>query len=412
MNRIFSTTATVVMASALVACGGDDSSSDNSVQQNYHDVKATLQGTVFNAITGARITDQSLDVYLVQGTSYREASVRTGDKLFAGDYAISSIPTTTGNNITYRVAAMADGYQDFESAVSFTLNTTTLQDKQANFLANIYLYPQGTYANDITVNVTYNDEPVSGATVLLNPRTGSNQLTTDTSNTSLFVAQSGYQGAFEATTDASGVATFAAENLVLGGQYNIDVMPTTHEGIQLQVSRGTATYFTVGADTTLRNVAMSQAVPGNDNGLYVTSISNADADNITASGALTVVFSRAVSLVDETAIGADLIGDTVNAVLDATDLPNSSVNASLSADGLTLTLTPVFTTDPVTFDGTNSATADDDLSVRYENVVVRLADSDDSAVIYTLFGVNGAAGALVDTSGAAPSASVQTTIDF
>lgn len=411
MNRFVSTTATIALASALVACGGDDTS-DNSVKQNYHDVKATLQGTVFDALTGARITDESLEVYLVQGTDYREAKVRHEDKLFAGDYAIGNLPTTTAGNITYRIAALAEGYQNFESAVSFTLNTAALQDEQANFLANMYLYPTGTYASNVTVNVSYNNEAVEGATVLLNPRTGSNQLTTDTSNTGLFVAQSGFQEALVATTDASGVATFEAANLVLGGQYNVDVMPITHEGIQLQVNRGTAGYFVVGATTTMRNVSMSQAAPGNDNGLYVTSISNADTDNVTTSGALTVKFSRAVTLVDETDIGADLSGDVVNAVLDTSNAPDSIVTASLSSDGMTLTLTPVFTTAPVVFDGTNSGTADDNLVVTFENVVIRLAEGDDTATAYTLFGNNGAAGALVDYTGVAPSADVQTTTDF
>jgi hypothetical protein len=394
--------------SLLAACGGEDGdTSDNSVSVNYHDIRATLQGSIFNAIDGTRITDNSLAVTLVQGSDYRLASVQTGDHEFSGDYAISSIPTSTANNITYRVVSKADGYQAFEAAVTFDVATDDfLQDKRINLLANMYMYPIGSFASDVKVNVTFNNEPVANTTVLLNPRTGSNQITTDTSNT-LFTAQNGFQGAMQATTDASGVATFAAANLVLGGQYNIDVMPTTHEGIQLAANRGTATYFTVGSTTNIRNVTMAEAVPGNDNGLYVTSASNSDADALNASGVLTIGFSRTVSLVDERNIDAILSGDTVNAVLNSTTAPDSRVNATLSADGLTLTLTPIFTTAPVAFNDTNNeALADDNLVVTYSNVLVRIADTTDNAVIYNVFT------ALDDETGANPSAAVQTTKDF
>jgi hypothetical protein len=407
MKTIIKSAVLISAVSLLAACGGDDSdTSDNSVATNYHDIRATLQGSIFNAIDGARITDSSLAVTLVQGTDYRRASVQTGEREFAGDYAISGIPTSTANNITYRVVSKAEGFQDFEAAVSFAVTTNGLQDNRVNLLANMYMYPLGSFASDVKVNVMFNDEPVVGATVLLNPRSGSNQLTTDTSNTGLFAAQSGFQQAITGLTDAAGLATFPAASLVLGGQYNIDVLPAVHEGTQLAVDRGTATYFTVGSTTNIRNVTMAEAVPGNDNGLYVTSASNTDTDTVTATGVLTIGFSRAVSLVDERNIGATLTNEN-NAALSTVDAPNSSVNATLSADGLILTLTPVFTTTPVSFNDTNNeALADNNLIVSYTNVLVRIADTTDNAVTYNVFT------ALDNESGANPSADVQTTKAF
>lgn len=403
MNNLIKSAAIISGVSLLAACGGEDRTSNNNVDQNYHDITTTLQGSVFNAIDGSRITDKSLEVTLVQGTSYRDAKVRSGTSDFAGDYSISKIPTSTNNNITYRIVSTVDGYQPFETTVGFNVSIEDLQDRKASVVGNMYMYPLGSFASDIKVNVTFNNEPVEGATVLLNPRTASNTLTTDASNTLTLV--NGFQQAMTAVTDASGVVTFAAANLVLGGQYNIDVMPTTYEGSQLQVSRGTAPYFTVGATTNIRNVNMAEAVPGTSNGLYITSASNTDAEVVTTSGALVLNFSRAVALVDETNVTATLTGDTVNAVLDATTAPDSSVNAVITNGGLTLTLTPVFTTAPINSDTTNNATADDNLTVDYSNLFVRIIESNDTAVVYDVFG-------LVDETGVNPSASVQTTVDF
>lgn len=403
MNNLIKSAAIISGVSLLAACGGEDRTSNNSVDQNYHEITTTLQGSVFNAIDGSRITDKSLKVTLVQGNDYRKAKVRTGDSDFAGDYAIKSIPTSTNGNIDYRIVSTVDGYQPFETTVGFSVSIEDLQDRKANVVGNMYMYPLGAYASDVKVNVTFNNEPVEGATVLLNPRTASNNLTTDVSNTLNLV--NGFQQAMTAVTDASGVVTFAAANLVLGGQYNIDVMPTTYEGSQLQVSRGTAPYFTVGATTNIRNVNMAEAVPGASNGLYITSASNTDDEVVTASGALVLNFSRAIALVDETNVTASLAGDTVNAVLDATTAPDSSVNAVVSNDGLTLTLTPVFTTAPINSDTTNHATADDNLTVNYSNLFVRIVESNDTAVVYDVF-------SLVDETGLNPSASVQTTVDF
>jgi hypothetical protein len=153
---------------------------------------------------------------------------------------------------------------------------------------------------------------------------------------------------------------------------------------------------------------MSDLVPGTSNGLYVVSASNTDPNLVVSSGVLTIVFSRAVSFVDETNILATLSGGVNLAALNTTTSPDSTTNATLSADGLTLTLTPVFATAPTAFNGSNAASADDALVVTYSNVLVRLQDVADTQPIYSVFGMGG----LVGPSGSTPSGSVLVTPNF
>lgn len=395
MKTVIKSAALFSAVSLLAACGGEENS-DNSVGQNYHEIETTLQGSIFNAIDGSRITDKSLKVTLVQGTDYRKAKVRTGDSDFAGDYAIKSIPTSTNNNIDYRIVSTADGYQPFETTVGFTNTITTLQDKQANAVGNIYMYPLGSFANDVKINVTYNNEPVIGATVFLNPYTSNNTATTDRSNT-LFAQDDGFQQAMSAVTDDAGIVTFSGTSLVLGGQYGIDVMPIIHQGTQLAIS--STSIINVGTDNTTTNVSMSETVPGNENGLYVTSASNLT-ESVTASGALTLTFSRAVSFVNEENITATLANDTT-AVIDGSD----SVVGILSTDGKTLTLTPQFSTAPVVWTGSNDVTADNGLEVTFANTLVRIVGAANSSTSYDVF-------ALTAETGGNPDDTVQVTETF
>jgi hypothetical protein len=388
------------------------------VPDNYFNKTATLQGTVFDGVTGAKITDANLKVTLVQGTSYRAATVRTGTQDFAGDYSIGSIPLSINNQTQYRLAVTADAYETFESQIAFAANGNpsggNTLDTIYNYVGNVRLFPLGTNANDVTILVTYNGEPVADAMVSLTRVSlntigvvgsgGANNLYQSTS--------SAYNGNLMATTDASGVATFAAANLVLGGSYGVTVLPVTYDGTALAQSFGAQ--ITVGAASPVcplpgcntgnnftQIVAMSDLVPGTQNGLYVVSASNTDPNNVTSTGELNVTFSRPVSLGNEAAILATLTNATT-AVLDATD----TVTASVSADGLTLTLAPRFSTQPVAFTGSNAATADNGLIVSYSNVIVRETSPNDTGIAYNVFTT------LVNTTGVPPSNSVLTTPQF
>jgi hypothetical protein len=405
--KIFFKVVGILAVLAMVGCSNDENR-NNNVDNNTFTKKGTLQGTIFDATTGARINDDSLDITLVQGTSYRSPNVlkkNESDTTFAGDYAFNDIPLSlaAGNNITYRVVATTDGYQQFEGFFSPSVNATgvnnTVDDKY-NFVRNVYLFPLGAQANDVIVNVTYNGEAVSGATVQLQPSTNNNDVTAIAGNR--LTAANGQLGSLSATTDDSGVATFAGTDLVLGGAYQIVVLPLVYQDAQLALTTGAG--IIIGQDNKAQSVAMNDLEPGTANGLYIVSNSNADANNIQSNGVLTITFSRPVTLIDEPLINAALGGTVRSAALDVSGA-GTSVTGSLSTDGLVLTLTPNFTTSPVAFDGTNGAsaatpTADISLTVTYSNVFVTIADGNDGGTPYNVFTQ------LVGSSGAAISGTV------
>jgi hypothetical protein len=397
----------IVLLVSLYGCEGDTTNVNAAQPDNYFNERATLQGTIFDGVTGAKITDSSLKVTLVQGTSYRNASVRTGTQSFAGDYSLTNIPISINDQTEYRLVVSATGYQDFESTIAFDALSGSTLDKNYNFVGNVQLFQAGVGANDVTVNVFFNGEPVSGATVQLTRSTLS--VIGTVSGTGAFLASnrtSGYLGNLSATTDANGVATFPSTGLVLGGTYGVSVLPVTYKGIPLAMASGAS--VAIGSSIIVQNVSMSDLVPGTSNGLYVVSASNTDPNLVVSSGVLTIVFSRAVSFVDETNILATLGGGVNLAALNTTSSPDSTTNATLSTDGLTLTLTPVFATAPTAFNGSNAASADDALVVTYSNVLVRLQDVADTQPIYSVFGLGG----LVGPSGTTPSGSVLVTPNF
>src|SRR5690606_10771720 len=154
---------------------------------------------VFNAVTGERISNDNFSVVLIQGDRYREAKL---NRDYPGDYFIGDIPASTANNVTFRIDAKAAGYQPVSSRITLDINTDDLQDRKTWNLGNFYLYPLGTTAPDMNIEVFYEGERVEGAEVLLQPETGSNVLTTDSS--SVISPTLGYQKALSVTTDADG----------------------------------------------------------------------------------------------------------------------------------------------------------------------------------------------------------------
>lgn len=373
----------------FVGCGGDETTSNNAVPTNYHNVTANLQGTVFDAITGQRVTADNLKVVLVQGGKYRTAGK---NKNYVGDYYIDNIPASTAGNYEFRIEATADGYQPVVSTYTPYVDINSLQDKKVWDLGNFYLFPVGVTAPDYTFDVMYDGEPVVGATVLMNPQTNSNTLNTDTD--ARFTPSLGYQGSLTATTDAAGQVTFAGSTLVLGGYYAVTVLPVAHEGVQL--GRYSSTTLTVGTAAIQQSITMGEIAPGSANGLYVVSASNTDSNEFTSGGALVLELSRPVALVEEAQIGASLTNAN-NATLD-NGTTGSDVTVTVSTDGLTVTLTPNFSVPPVAFNGSNSADADNGLEVNYLNAFVRLADDSDSASVFNLFSLIASTGATVDNS--------------
>jgi hypothetical protein len=321
------------------------SDDDDSVDNNTFTYTLDLQGTVFDATDGSRLKGSSLSVTLTKGTTYYSPSLLkngTSETTFAGDYAFTGVPTTLGGQVTYRIIVTMDGYQNFEGYITpneteptAAANNNTL-DTVYNMIGNVYLFPLGETAAGVDVYVEYNNERVPGATVYLEQDTVNNGETAEANNN--LVASTGQLTNLSATTDANGLASFAGSSLVLGGRYHITVLPTTYEGVQLNLRDEAVSPFIVGTTVNTQFVAMGDTVPGTeDNGLYIVSASNRDQEDITQSGVLTIVFSKPVGIVSERAFTAVLTNAT-HAVL-----ASDPVAATMSADGLTLTLTPQFT---------------------------------------------------------------------
>jgi hypothetical protein len=154
-----------------------DSSTDNdsSVPNNKFDQTGTLQGTVYDATTGDRIGDETLEITMVLGSDYKSPKVLDTDaeSAFIGDFAFEGLPVTLasqsggegnigGGNCPgtaqYRIVASMDGYEPFEGYVCLAVDLydegkgqdqdVPTENSVYNFLGNIYLYPLGATAPD------------------------------------------------------------------------------------------------------------------------------------------------------------------------------------------------------------------------------------------------------------------------
>jgi hypothetical protein len=413
MKKLLVCILSLMMIGLFIGCDDTEtvSSSDNSTTNNEFNKTLTLQGTIYDATNGARLTGSSLSVTMTRGaTNYSPSLLRNGtsETTFAGDYAFTGIPITLNGEVQYRIIATMDGYQTFEGFITPTTNAKPTAgadnntiDTVYNMVGNVYLFPLGETAEGINIYVEYNNERVAGATVQLQQVVANNTQTAQTNN-ALAAAVNGSLPDLITTTDANGLASFAGSSLVLGGRYDVVVLPIAYEGVQLALDTG-VTSIDVGTDIATRVVAMEDTALGNqaEDGLYIVSISNHDADDVRASGVLTIVFSRAVELVSEDNVTAALANATT-AVLTVAD----PVAATMSADNLTLTLTPSFSTALVHYNGANgtagTGTADINTSITYANVVVNLLgdNTDDTIDVFA---------DLVELDGTGVSATVQLT---
>jgi hypothetical protein len=401
MKKLLVLLLTLMMVGLFMGCDDTDEvvQSDSSVDNNTFTYTMDLQGTIFDATDGSRLTGSSLTVTLTRGSTYYSPALlkkATTETTFAGDYAFTGIPTTLGGQVTYRIIVAMDGYQTFEGYITpneteptTAVNNNTL-DTIYNMVGNVYLFPLGETAPDANIYVQYNNERIANATVYLEQDTTNNAETAETNNQ--LNASTGQLVNLSATTDANGLATFAGTSLVLGGRYRVTVLPLTYEGVQLALNDEAVAAFTVGLTDIIQVVNMGDLVPGTeDNGVYIVSASNHDTEDIRATGELTVVFSKPVYLVSEDNCTAALANNST-AALDA-----DTCTASVSADGLTLTLLPKLGVAVVPYNGLNGTagtnTADRNLQVTYSNVVVALKDDnqDDPMNVFTqLRGLDGA----------------------
>lgn len=339
----------------ILGCGTDkETTTSTATPLTEFNKTMTLQGKIINATTGAAIGGADLKVYLVQGTANRTPDkliIDTNDPL-VGEYAFSGIPVALNESIAYKVVAINTGFQRFEGECLFDYNfgtdTTTAVDTTYNWIGNIYLYPVGTPAGDLTIYVKNSvGTPVSLATVLLrqniNTNTATNGTTTVTTtlpggtiaSTTLTATNSLVQS-LSGTTDTTGKVTFAGTTLALGASYTPIVLPLTFDGQQLAVKAGTAVIL--GTGVAAQQISMTDLEP-TVNALYVVSASNSIAGSIQSTGALALTFNRKIAFDSNGA--TSFTATATDGVLNAT-----SAIAAISTDGYTLTLTPSFATAP------------------------------------------------------------------
>src|SRR3990172_3026156 len=209
----------LVVTMLFVGCKGktDNSSITNSQlpPQDYNKT-GTLQGKIMDAVTGDPLGDSDLKVWLIQGTDNRGPSKLITDinDPLVGEYAFSGIPVSFdfNDNACFMVIVVKSGYKQFEAEIcmgsSYTSNDTgdlLVIDNVTNMIGNIYLFPLGTTAGDISVYVYHpNGAAVANATVLLKQNASNNNITANTGNR--LNPASGLYSSLTTTTDAAGLA--------------------------------------------------------------------------------------------------------------------------------------------------------------------------------------------------------------
>ena len=393
----------VVAGAALAYILGTQSEGNIEFDRN-----GTLQGTVFDAVTGKRLGGSDLRLTLIQGSSHRNPNrliTDENDRLM-GEFTFNDISVTLNRGAArYKLVVAKDEYQPFESVLQ--LSTDLLggleadqeftEDTAYNFVGNVYLFPLGEEAHDIAIIVERDGEQIRGATVQLRQEVDNNQENTATSNR--LVPTAGVYPSLTETTDSQGRATFSGSQLVLGGAYTPVVQPMVYDDIQLGLT--TLNQIIVGASDAVQVANMVDLEPGNNpEGLYIVFASNQDTGDISERGTLTVVFNQPVALVGETGYRASLSAGCTDAVLrddTARSVVGEEVKADISADGLTLTLTPDFSTLPgstdvncdLVYSGGQVTLRGDDLARGY-SVFNGLTLADGRNTLSTLYDAGGA----------------------
>lgn len=335
----------ILVAGMVLGCLGCNGNGSQFVKYG------TLQGKIMDAVTGEAIGGDDLEIYLIQGKETRKPSklVKNMDNDLVGEYVFDKIPVQLYNYYTddaiFKIVVIKEGYQRFESTdVCFTTTFAArdigdgvetdlwITNEVINQIGNIYLYPLGTTAGDVTVYV-YDPQgtPIDGANVLLRQNVYNNSTVSYTSDR--LWPTGGLYPSLTDTTDSNGKATFSGDDLTLGGSYSTVVEALTNDDGE-QLATATSASFIIGIDNTTRVVNMG-VVTGTQV-LYVTSVSNQFSGTITPAGTLTITFNQPI-IVDTTLFTAT-VTDGV--------LASAIVNAELSNSDMTLTLRPTFTTDP------------------------------------------------------------------
>ncbi|MEB3298765.1 MAG: hypothetical protein VKO21_04695 [Candidatus Sericytochromatia bacterium] len=337
---------------ALSACSTIVSGGNNAPA--VFSAQMTLQGTLMDAQSGKRLGGDDLEVHLIQGLNQRRPDrlVTNSQDPMVGEFAFSGIPLPfNSGNVTYRLVVRKNNYIRFEHNLSpfASRGSSNLVDSTYNFMGDVYLFPLGTFAPTYRFQLIFNGKPVPDATAMLVPKSSGNEPVALRSSFT-FAANTGYLEALTAKSDAEGVVEFQGGALGLGAVYDLKVLPTTFEGVDL-LQNDSLTNLLVGKAVTRQVLTLQKAAPGNSFGLFVTSVSNSVPGQVDGSGRLAITFNRRITLNNGTNFWATTTGTGTFAAA-----PNPRVRASLSPDGLTLTLEPIWLTNPSDTSGSQRIT--------------------------------------------------------
>ena len=114
MKKLFLLLLAFMLLGFGMGCDGDSNTynSNAAVPNNQFSKTATVQGTVFDATTGARIGDSSLTMTMVRGTGYYSPAAlynTTTDATRLGDFVFTGVPVTLGGTATYRISSFETG---------------------------------------------------------------------------------------------------------------------------------------------------------------------------------------------------------------------------------------------------------------------------------------------------------------
>ena len=167
--KLISSLSTLALAIGLMGCGMlSDDDSDKGSSLIKQDEMGCIQGVVLNGINGKRLDIKNSNgkegVHVIVRNKLLRAKTHVNGEQegvfqgLQGEYYLCGIPL----DVTFPVVAWKDGYEQFEgrvlidSTIAQKTKTSEMQDIDVDYpttLADIYLYPKGTEANDLLFTV-------------------------------------------------------------------------------------------------------------------------------------------------------------------------------------------------------------------------------------------------------------------
>jgi hypothetical protein len=316
----------------VCACGTDV---DLSKRPLFVNGVNTLTVYAYDGLTGSPL---DATVLKVQVGPHTLAADTLKDAASANVYTVSQIPTGT-----FPVIATREGYLDFIGTVTFNgSGNLTNPGTNITYLAKyLVMYPKQAVDQDVTVKVYDGNDgaPVQGGMLVASiTQMNSTPMANILTDTNVLDGSFAMRPMSIKVDLVNGAAVLPRADLVLGATYNLDVIAARNANGYLQPKE--VTNFTVG--TSLPLVTIFTGLPaGTPVALSATN------ENDKAGTTYSVTFPYPVEIC--TTSNASMSITTTPGTPPAIPVASSpSASAVMSGDGLVLTLSPLYTADPLT----------------------------------------------------------------